>query len=90
MVIRDQDTDQIAILEIFACSSSTTSPAARSLRWSATFRGCVQSALPSMEAAFVDAGRGRNAVLYAGEVNWDAVGMGGQAPVVIEAGVEVR
>src|SRR5699024_8600714 len=34
--------------------------------------------LPSMEAAFVDIGRGRNAVLYAGEVNWDAVGLEGQ------------
>jgi ribonuclease E len=31
-----------------------------------------------MEAAFVDIGRGRNAVLYAGEVNWDASGMEGQ------------
>jgi ribonuclease E len=31
-----------------------------------------------MEAAFVDIGRGRNAVLYAGEVNWDAAGLDGQ------------
>ena len=31
-----------------------------------------------MEAAFVDVGRGRNAVLYAGEVNWDAVGLEGK------------
>jgi len=31
-----------------------------------------------MEAAFVDIGRGRNAVLYAGEVNWDAAGLEGQ------------
>jgi ribonuclease E len=28
-----------------------------------------------MEAAFVDIGKGRNAVLYAGEVNWDAAGI---------------
>ncbi|HQY34651.1 MAG TPA: Rne/Rng family ribonuclease, partial [Actinotalea sp.] len=34
--------------------------------------------LPSMEAAFVDVGKGRNAVLYAGEVNWDAAGLEGQ------------
>ena len=33
--------------------------------------------LPSMEAAFVDIGRGRNGVLYAGEVNWEAAGLGG-------------
>jgi len=40
--------------------------------------GRVQNVLPSMEAAFVDIGRGRNAVLYAGEVNWDAAGLEGQ------------
>ena len=40
--------------------------------------GRVQNVLPSMEAAFVDLGRGRNAVLYAGEVNWDAAGMEGR------------
>ena len=37
----------------------------------------MQNVLPSMEAAFVDIGRGRNGVLYAGEVNWDAAGLGG-------------
>ena len=36
------------------------------------YLGRVQNVLPSMEAAFVDIGKGRNAVLYAGEVNWDA------------------
>jgi ribonuclease E len=36
------------------------------------YLGRVQNVLPSMEAAFVDIGRGRNAVLYAGEVDWDA------------------
>ena len=40
--------------------------------------GKVQNVLPSMEAAFVDIGKGRNAVLYAGEVNWDAAGLEGQ------------
>ena len=37
------------------------------------YLGKVQNVLPSMEAAFIDIGRGRNAVLYAGEVNWDLV-----------------
>ena len=32
------------------------------------YLGKVQNVLPSMEAAFVDVGKGRNAVLYAGEV----------------------
>jgi ribonuclease E len=41
------------------------------------YLGVVQNVLPSMEAAFVDIGRGRNGVLYAGEVNWDAAGLGG-------------
>jgi ribonuclease E len=42
------------------------------------YLGKVQNVLPSMEAAFVDIGRGRNAVLYSGEVNWDADGLEGQ------------
>ncbi|MFJ4294570.1 Rne/Rng family ribonuclease [Curtobacterium sp. NPDC089689] len=37
------------------------------------YLGKVQNVLPSMEAAFVDIGRGRNAVLYAGEVDWNSV-----------------
>ncbi|QRO88177.1 ribonuclease E/G [Kytococcus sedentarius] len=39
------------------------------------YLGRVQNVLPSMEAAFVDIGKGRNGVLYAGEVNWDAAGL---------------
>jgi ribonuclease E len=35
------------------------------------YLGKVQNVLPGMEAAFVDVGRGRNAVLYAGEVSYD-------------------
>ena len=48
------------------------------------YLGKVQNVLPSMEAAFVDIGKGRNAVLYAGEVNWDAAGMEESAPRKIE------
>ena len=44
----------------------------------------VQNVLPSMEAAFVDIGKGRNAVLYAGEVNWDAAGISESEPRKIE------
>ncbi|WP_231939392.1 Rne/Rng family ribonuclease [Brevibacterium siliguriense] len=43
------------------------------------YLGKVQNVLPSMEAAFIDIGKGRNAVLYAGEVNWDALGVDGKA-----------
>jgi ribonuclease E len=52
------------------------------------YLGRVQNVLPSMEAAFVDIGRGRNAVLYAGEVNWDAAGMEAGASKRIENALE--
>ncbi|MBD8610758.1 Rne/Rng family ribonuclease [Frigoribacterium sp. CFBP 13729] len=42
------------------------------------YLGRVQNVLPSMEAAFVDIGRGRNAVLYSGEVDWDSLSNGNQ------------
>ena len=42
------------------------------------YLGKVQNVLPSMEAAFVDIGKGRNAVLYSGEVDWDAAETGNQ------------
>lgn len=42
------------------------------------YLGRVQNVLPSMEAAFIDIGRGRNAVIYAGEVDWDAYGVTGE------------
>jgi ribonuclease E len=51
------------------------------------YLGKVQNVLPSMEAAFVDIGKGRNAVLYAGEVNFDASGLEGQ-PKRIESALK--
>jgi len=48
------------------------------------YLGKVQNVLPSMEAAFVDIGKGRNAVLYAGEVNWDTAGLADGQPRKIE------
>ena len=68
------------------CSSSTTSPGpAPSTMVGNVYLGKVQNVLPSMEAAFVDLGRGRNAVLYAGEVNWDAAGLEGKARSIEQA-----
>jgi ribonuclease E len=49
------------------------------------YLGRVQNVLPSMEAAFVDIGKGRNGVLYAGEVNWDAAGLEGKARAIEHA-----
>jgi ribonuclease E len=81
MVVRqDGDYTQIAVLEdgilvehyVKAAAQSATSMVGN------VYLGRVQNVLPSMEAAFVDIGKGRNAVLYAGEVNWDAAGLEGQ------------
>ncbi|MCK0440295.1 translation initiation factor IF-2 N-terminal domain-containing protein [Gordonia alkaliphila] len=49
------------------------------------YLGRVQNVLPGMEAAFVDIGRGRNGVLYAGEVNWEAAGLNGGARKIEQA-----
>ncbi len=49
------------------------------------YLGRVQNVLPSMEAAFIDIGRGRNAVLYAGEVDWDLAGLAGKARRIEQA-----
>ncbi|MGW0247786.1 translation initiation factor IF-2 N-terminal domain-containing protein [Nocardia goodfellowii] len=49
------------------------------------YLGRVQNVLPSMEAAFIDIGRGRNGVLYAGEVNWDLAGLGGKERKIEQA-----
>ncbi|WP_293771011.1 translation initiation factor IF-2 N-terminal domain-containing protein [uncultured Corynebacterium sp.] len=43
------------------------------------YLGRVQNVLPSMEAAFIDIGQGRNGVLYAGEVDWRQAGLGGRS-----------
>ncbi|MBO0880479.1 MAG: ribonuclease E/G, partial [Mycobacterium sp.] len=68
---------QIAVLEdSIVVEHFVTSAASASLVGN-IYLGIVQNVLPSMEAAFVDIGRGRNGVLYAGEVNWEAAGLGG-------------
>ena len=59
------------LVEHFVTSAASTSLVGN------IYLGVVQNVLPSMEAAFVDIGRGRNGVLYAGEVNWEAAGLGG-------------
>jgi len=77
VVRRTGDRTQVAMLEDgvlvehYVTKSSATSYAGN------IYLGKVQNVLASMEAAFVDIGKGRNAVLYAGEVNVDGEG-GGQ------------
>ncbi|WP_037358903.1 translation initiation factor IF-2 N-terminal domain-containing protein [Amycolatopsis orientalis] len=86
MVVAEKgDSTQIAVLEDgvlvehFVTSSGTGSIVGN------VYLGRVQNVLPSMEAAFIDIGRGRNAVLYAGEVDWDAAGLEGKARKIEQA-----
>src|SRR5690606_3928709 len=79
MVVRERDgRTQIAVLEDGVLVEHYVARETQTSMVGNVYLGRVQNVLPSMEAAFVDLGKGRNAVLYAGEVNWDAVGMSGQ------------
>jgi ribonuclease E len=84
MVITEHgERDQIAVLEgRDLVQHYVTRQGARSMVGN-VYLGRVQNVLPGMEAAFVDVGRGRNAVLYAGEVNWSPEDLEG-APARIE------
>ncbi len=87
MVVRDQVRaepphqgaryTQIAVLEDSVVVEHFVTSAASTSLVGNVYLGIVQNVLPSMEAAFVDIGRGSNGVLYAGEVNWEAAGLGG-------------
>jgi ribonuclease E len=73
MVVRSKsDRIQIAVLEDGVLVEHYVAKAAEASLIGNVYLGRVQNVLPSMEAAFVDIGRGRNAVLYSGEVDWDA------------------
>ena len=79
MVVREKDGRvQIAVLEDDILVEHYVSHQAQQSMAGNVYLARVQNVLPGMEAAFVDVGRGRNAVLYAGEVNWDAAGMEGK------------
>ncbi|GGL40371.1 Rne/Rng family ribonuclease [Phycicoccus endophyticus] len=81
MVVRGREgRTQIGVLEDGVLVEHYVSRETTASMAGNVYLGRVQNVLPSMEAAFVDIGKGRNAVLYAGEVNWDAAGLeGGQA-----------
>jgi ribonuclease E len=79
MVVRRQgERTQIAVLEDGVLVEHYVDRASHQSYVGNVYLGKVQNVLPSMEAAFVDIGKGRNAVLYAGEVNWDTAGLEGQ------------
>jgi ribonuclease E len=81
MVITEHgDRDQIAVLEEgLLVQHYVTRQGATSMVGN-VYLGRVQNVLPGMEAAFIDVGRGRNGVLYAGEVNYDPADVEGPAP----------
>lgn len=77
MVIRQRDElTQIAVLEDDVLVEHYVSRESQNSMIGNVYIGRVQNVLPSMEAAFVDIGKGRNAVLYAGEVDWSKLGDG--------------
>ncbi|MGW8483511.1 Rne/Rng family ribonuclease [Microbacterium sp. NPDC055903] len=79
MVVRSKNgRTQIAVLEDNVLVEHYVARSQDASLIGNVYLGRVQNVLPSMEAAFVDIGRGRNAVLYSGEVDWDGVETGNQ------------
>ncbi|HEX5348281.1 MAG TPA: translation initiation factor IF-2 N-terminal domain-containing protein [Pseudonocardiaceae bacterium] len=86
MVVRERpERIQIAVLEDDVLVEHFVTTSGSGSLVGNVYLGRVQNVLPSMEAAFVDIGRGRNAVLYAGEVDWDAAGLEGKARRIEQA-----
>jgi ribonuclease E len=80
MVVRQTgDRTQIAVMEDGVLVEHYVDKASHQSYVGNVYLGKVQNVLPSMEAAFADIGKGRNAVLYAGEVNFDASGLEGES-----------
>jgi ribonuclease E len=76
---------QIAVLEDDVLVEHYVTRASATSYVGNVYLGRVQNVLPSMEAAFVDIGKGRNGVIYAGEVNWDAAGLEGKSRTIEDA-----
>ena len=92
MVIRQRtDFTQIAVLEDDVLVEHYVARESQTSLIGNVYLGRVQNVLPSMEAAFVDIGKGRNAVLYAGEVDWTTLGNGKQRKIedVLKSGQTV-
>ncbi len=82
MAIRQHtDYSQIAVLEDNVLVEHYVARESQVSLIGNVYLGRVQNVLPSMEAAFVDIGKGRNAVLYAGEVDWSTLGNGKQRKI---------
>ncbi len=86
MVVRQRDElTQIGVIEDKVLVEHYVARESQTSLIGNIYLGRVQNVLPSMEAAFIDIGKGRNAVLYAGEVNWSALGHKDGNPRKIES-----
>ncbi|WP_346731339.1 Rne/Rng family ribonuclease [Aeromicrobium duanguangcaii] len=82
MVVRQHDDyTQIAVLEDGVLVEHYVARESQTSLIGNVYLGKVQNVLPSMEAAFVDIGAGRNAVIYAGEVDWSDIQNGKQRKI---------
>lgn len=77
MVVRDSErtdhpglTTQVGVVEDGMLVEHFVTSETQQSTVGNVYLGTVQNVLGSMEAAFIDIGTGRNAVLYAGEMNW--------------------
>ncbi|MFC6317024.1 translation initiation factor IF-2 N-terminal domain-containing protein [Corynebacterium gerontici] len=92
MVVREREREdhpgtvtQVGVLEDGMLVEHFVTSETQSSMVGNIYLGRVQNVLPSMEAAFIDIGQGRNAVLYAGEVNWRSLGLGGRSRRIEQA-----
>lgn len=92
MVVREREREdglgrvtQVGVLEDSMLVEHFVTSDSQSTMVGNIYLGRVQNVLPSMEAAFIDIGKGRNGVLYAGEVDWRAAGLGGRSRKIEQA-----
>lgn len=92
MVVRDKEREdgagiitQVGVLEDDLLVEHFVTTESQASLIGNIYLGRVQNVLPSMEAAFVDIGQGRNGVLYAGEIDWRKTKLHGRARKVENA-----
>ncbi|MEJ5998362.1 translation initiation factor IF-2 N-terminal domain-containing protein [Corynebacterium sp. H130] len=92
MVVREREREdglgrvtQVGVLEDSMLVEHFVTSDTQSTMVGNIYLGRVQNVLPSMEAAFIDIGKGRNGVLYAGEVDWRSAGLGGRSRKIEQA-----
>lgn len=91
IVVRDKERDgegtltQVGILEDGRLVEHVVTSEGQASLIGNVYLGRVQNVLRSMEAAFIDIGKGRNGVLYASDVDWKAAGLDGRSRRIEQA-----